>query len=66
MTLLNIVYALKYDSNLISLGQLCESGISYYNHSDSIILKKEESTLGIANRYKNLFILETSLKVMLM
>lgn len=37
ITLFNIAYTSKYNSNLISLGQLCKLEISYYNHSDSII-----------------------------
>lgn len=39
MTLLNIIYTLKYDSNLISLDQFHESVILYHNHPNSIILK---------------------------
>lgn len=39
MTLLNVVYAPKCDSNLISQGQLHKSDISYYNHLNSIVLK---------------------------
>lgn len=65
MTLLNFVYALKYGSNLISLEQLHKLWIFYHNHPNFIILKKECSTLGVANRHKNLFILETSSRVIL-
>ena len=59
MTLLNIAYIPKYDSNLISLGQLRESRILYHDHPDSIILKQGGSHIGLAMRNKNLFILET-------
>ena len=62
MTLLNVAYAPKCDSNLISLGQLRKSGISYHDHPDSMALKQGGSTLGVANRHKNLFVLETGSK----
>lgn len=65
MRLLNIAYTPKYDFNLISLGQFRESGILYHNHSNSIIFKKIGSILEIANKYKNVFVLETSLKAIL-
>lgn len=35
---------------------------SYYNHPDFMILKQRGSTIGLAVRYKNLFVLETSLE----
>ena len=63
MTLLNVEYAPKCDFNLISLGQLCESGILYHNHPNSMALKQGKSTLKVANRHKNLFVLETGLKI---
>lgn len=59
MTLLNVAYTPKRDSNLISLDQLQELGISYHNHLDSMILKQRKSILGVVSREKNLFILET-------
>ena len=62
MTLLNVAYAPKCDSNLISLGQLRESGILYHDHPNSMVLKQGGSTLGVASRYKNLFVLETGSK----
>lgn len=52
MTLLNDVYALKYNSNLILLRQLRKSGILYHNHTNSIIFKQKKNTLRVANRYK--------------
>lgn len=65
ITLLNIAYTPKWDSNLILFGQLRKLKISYYDRPDSMIFRKKGSTLGIANRYKNLFVLETSQKVIL-
>lgn len=62
MTLLNVEYAPKCDFNLISLGQLRESGISYHNHLNSMALKQGGSILKVANKHKNLFVLETGLK----
>ena len=59
MTLLNVAYTPKCDSNLISLAQLHKSGISYHDHLDSMILKQGGSQIGLAVRHKNLFILET-------
>lgn len=59
ITLLNVAYTPKCDSNLISLDQLRESGILYYDHSNSMILKQRESILGVASRKKNLFVFET-------
>lgn len=66
MMLLNITYALKCDSNLISLGQLYKSRISYHNHPDFMVFKQEGNTLTVANRHKNFFVLETSLKAIAM
>lgn len=39
LTLSNILYALECNFNLISLGQLQESGISYYNYPKCMVLK---------------------------
>lgn len=66
MILLNIIYAPKKNSNLISFGQLHKSEILYHDQPNFIIVKKERNTLVVANRYKNFFVLETSPKVMLM
>lgn len=65
MTLLNIAYAPKCDSNSISLGKLHKSRILYYNHPNFMISRKESSTLRVTNRHKNIFFLETSFKIML-
>lgn len=62
MTLLNVAYTSKCDSNLILLGQLRESRISYHDHPDSMVLKQGGGTLGMAGRHKNLFVLETGLR----
>ena len=59
MILLNVVYILKFDSNLISLGHLHESGISYHDYPYSMILKQGNSRIRLAVRHKNLLILET-------
>lgn len=48
ITLLNIAFTLRYDSNLISLGQLKKARISYHNHPKSIILKKTRNIIGLA------------------
>lgn len=62
MTLLNVAYTPKCNLNLISLSQLRELGISYHNHSDSMMLKQGKTTLKMANKEKNLFILKIGLK----
>lgn len=62
MTLLNIIYIPKYNFTLILLGQLQELGILYYDHSNCIILKSGASTLGIAGRHKNFYVLKTGLR----
>lgn len=58
----NIVYASKNNFNLISLGELYKLGILYHDYLNSMVFKQKRSTIRIANRYKNLFILETGLK----
>ena len=61
LTLCNVAYALECDSNLISLGQLQETGILYHDHPKCIVLKQEGSIIGSATRRKNLFVLNTQL-----
>ena len=46
MTLFNVVYTLKCNSNLILLGQLQESDIWYHDHPNSIILKQKKIHQG--------------------
>lgn len=60
MTLLNVTYTLKCDSNLISLDQLRESSISYYDHPNLMIFKERRTVLGVVSRKKNVFVLETN------
>ena len=57
LTLTNVAYTPEYDSNLISLGQLRETGISYHDHAEYMVLKHEGKTIGLATSRKNLFIL---------
>ena len=59
LTLTNVAYTPECDSNLISLGQLRETGISYHDHAECMVLKQEGKTIGLATRRKNLFILNT-------
>ena len=61
LTLTNVVYTPEYDSKLISLGQLRETGISYHDHAECMVLKQEGKTIGLAIRRKNLFILNTQI-----
>ena len=66
ITLLNVAYTPKCDSNLISLGQLRKSRISYHDHPDSMIPKQGGNIIRLAMSHKNLFIFETkSEKIML-
>lgn len=58
MILLNMVYALRKNSNFISLGQLREARILYYNHPKSIILKNTGNLIGLAQQKKNFFVLD--------
>lgn len=58
MTLSNVAFAPRCDSNLISLGQLREAGISYHDHPESMILKKAGIIIGSAQKKKNLFALD--------
>ena len=53
----NVVFALRCNSNLISLGQLRKAGISYYNYLESMILKKVGNIIGSVQKKKNLFVL---------
>ncbi len=57
LTLTNVASAPEYDSNLISPGQLQETGISYHNHPECMVLKQRGKTIGLATKRKNLFIL---------
>ena len=46
------------DSNLISLGQLQKSGITYYNDPSAMILMRNGEIIALARREKNLFMLK--------
>ena len=59
LTLSNIAFVTECDSNLISLGHLQETDISYHNHSEQILLRQVGETIGSATRKKNPFILNT-------
>lgn len=58
MTLFNIVYTPKCDSNLILLSQLHKSEISSSNYLDTMIFKQKRSKIWLVVRYKNFFVLE--------
>lgn len=58
LTFFNIAYTPKCDSNFISLSQLQKIGILYHNQLECMILKQEESIIGLDTRRKNLFILD--------
>ena len=57
----NVTLALGCDSNLISLGQLRESGITYHNDPDSMTLMKNGSIIARAKRNHNLFTLDLAM-----
>lgn len=54
----NVAFALRCNTNLISLGQLKKAGILYNYHLESIILKKAGNIIGLVQRKKNLFVLD--------
>ena len=55
----NVTYTPNFNSNLISLGQLQENSIAYYDYPESMILKQGRKQIGLATRRKNLFVLDT-------
>lgn len=59
LILSNLAYALRCNSNLISLGQLCKTGISYHDYHKYMILKQRRSIIRLAINRKNLFALNT-------
>ena len=61
LTLTNVAYTPECNSNLISLGQLRVTGISYHYHTECMVLKQEGKTIGLATKRKNLFILNTQI-----
>lgn len=58
INLQNIVLAIKCNSNLIFLGQLQESKISFYDNLSSMTLMKDEKVIAQARRSRNLFVLD--------
>lgn len=56
----NVAYAPTADSNLVSLGQLREAGITFYDMPDHMLLKRKDTTIGTAKRLRNLFVLDTA------
>lgn len=54
----SIAYILQYDFNWISLSQLQESGITYHDHPNWMILKEGENIIRSASRHRNLFALD--------
>lgn len=54
----NITLAPEYDSNLISLGQLCKSGMTYHDNPTTMILMKDKNIIAEAKKKQNLFTLD--------
>ena len=52
-----VIYALDCDFNLILLGQLKKTGISYHDEGSYMVLKKNGTTIARALAVKNLFLL---------
>lgn len=59
ITINNVTYRPRCNPNLISLGQLRESGITYHDHPDRMILKQGGNIIGSASKQRNLFTLDT-------
>lgn len=57
----NIALAPRCDSNLISLGQLWESGIAYNDDLGSMTLMKSDSIIARAKKNYNLFTLDLAI-----
>ena len=56
----NVVYVPKCDSNLLSLGQLRQSGITYHDDNHEMTLRRDGKTIARALRVGNLYILDTT------
>ena len=54
----DVALVLQATTNLISLGQLQQSGITYHNEDTKMTLKKEGRTVASAQRIGNLYILD--------
>lgn len=57
----NVELASGCDSNLISLGQLRESGIMFHDNPTSMALMKDRKVITHAKRSQNLFILDLAI-----
>ncbi len=57
----NVALAPNCDSNLISLGQLRESGISYHDNPSAMTLMRVGEIIAHAKKNHNLFILNTAM-----
>ena len=57
----NVALAPGCDLNLISLGQLRESGITYHDDPSSMILMRGNKTIARAKRSHNLFTLDLAM-----
>lgn len=58
VTLFNVIYTPKCDSNLILLGQFQELEILSDDYLKFMILKQKRSTIRLAMKYTNFFVLE--------
>lgn len=54
----NVAFAPRCDLNLISLGQLQETGITYYDNPTTMTLMRHGKVIAQAKRTRNLFTLE--------
>ncbi len=54
----NVTLAPGYDLNLISLGQLRESGITYHNNPTTMTLIRHGKVIAHAKQSRNLFTLD--------
>ena len=61
LKLRNVAYAPDCDSNLISLGQLCDSNIVYVNNAEAMTLMQSGQPIAHARRDQNLFILDLAI-----
>ena len=59
ITLNNVIYIPRCDSNLISLGQLQEAGSTYHDYPKQMMLKHKGNIIRSVSRFKNSFILNT-------
>lgn len=58
LRLCDVAYAPDYDSNLIFLGQLCDSNINYVDNSEAMTLIEAGQRIAYVKRDRNLFILD--------